>query len=379
MRTRSQKTNESKEDAFRSLPCQTHPHFNEKCNAYIKNYLKKGMVINCSREGLFAYQHVCNELIRPKGPQLVDGTFKYQDTSIKRALIDWRTGSGKTFAIVNIIEQFKHSFKPVVFVFRKPNERNNFYRFILKFDNVLKRYIESRFAVEEDVVLKATRKKQWVCQKCKASNASSSFKCQECGLLHPNLNEIVTEWLGLSSERELAGTEKTGKNGKTFTYLHAPVRTTTYSVLGGENQTFLQSLTNFPGPKVRERFKIPHTKFHKKNPLNSCILICDEAHTLLESICEGSKIVKEVPAHLVKKQKSLFNKLMNATDTHLYLLTATPINVFRGDTEDRATLMFTLLRGGYYTKFDESRQCINPTLRYGGTNKSKVCERSVSS
>lgn len=241
---------------------------------------------------------------------------------VERFMCVWRTGAGKTLAMIKILDTFFDDPRPKVLIFPTQPVCDNFFGELMKFPNKYRAYVESRF-----------KGKSATLQQVKDTLAMKGTRA--------------------SVHRGLKASTKS---------LRAPLRTLTYRIAGGS------ALTNNPIFNFRPRLKVLNkakdgleTKdMHKEknNKYSGCIVLMDEFHNLLGGLyydkrakkTDRDQLLKQylLPEHVqyADRLKRLADHLSSAQHSVVVGMTATPI---KNDPEDGRRLM-AILKGG-----DESK------------------------
>ena len=261
-----------------------------------------------------AYQKTVSWLVRPKTP-------------VDRMLVVHRTGSGKTFTMLRVLDNYYSDPRPKVIIFPTASVKRNFYGELLKFPNKYRnacmKKLTSRQAklmiMDADGVDLSTQEKK---------DARAARK-------------IVVDFLAMKGALKHAG-----KSG----YLKAPLRAFTYTQAGGS------TVTHAGGPR-EALFKIG---YDPRNVYDNKIVLMDEFHNLVK------------PAPAVERYKSKLVKLADllkgCRNTILVGLTATPIV----DSPQNGRDLMAIVKGpggstkndeGFISFFDSMPQTIYPEAR----------------
>lgn len=282
----------------------------------------RNLELNCLVPGAPGFTFVCSK--RTEGSEVVP--FPYQrvlacllrpQTPVNRALVVWKTGSGKTWAMVRVLDNNFDDPRPKVLLFPEDTVAKNFYvefmEYPSKFRRFVTKYMEGpNYAGGKNFVQSRPQLAKWSCPVCKMANAKA-YQCKKCGALHAAGLEEVRNVLALKGPL----LQHAGKQG----FPTAPVRAMSYTVAGGTRAAD----RSFPILKFAQRV----SKSTSSNPYNGCVVLCDEAHTLLKP-AERSD--------LTQKRVQLGKWLSTARCT-FYALTATPIPDFSKAEEQYGRLM----------------------------------------
>lgn len=234
----------------------------------------KQFFIKCPSGGTFkpmAYQRTVSWLVSPKTP-------------VDRLLVVHRTGSGKTFTMLRVLDNYYSDPRPKAIIFPTASVKRNFYGELLKFPNkyrnacmkrLSKRQAKLMIMDADGMDLEPAEKKEAVAAR-----------------------KIVVDFLAMKGMLKHAGEPG---------YMKAPLRAFTYTQAGGA------TITHASGPR-EALFKIG---YDPRNVYDNKIVLMDEFHNLVK------------PAPAVQRYKSKLVKLAgllkSCRNTVLVGLTATPI------------------------------------------------------
>lgn len=208
------------------------------------------------------------------------------ETPINRLLVIHRTGSGKTFAMIHILDSYFSDPRAKVVIFPNQQVVRNFYEKIKRTPNTYSNFVEAR------------------AQQARRANTMVYFR------------------------DTLAMTGELSKKGQ-LNELASPLRSITYSQAGGRNV--------FPrngGRPVLPIFRIGYTG---NNPFDNKIILMDEVHNLI-------KPPKGTDKQLATRLQRLREALFTAKGSVIVGLTATP---FISDEKDGTDLL-TMIKGREY-------------------------------
>lgn len=231
-------------------------------NAYATKYMKDHKI----QETRFTIQ--CPESGSRPRPQAYQKTVSFlvhPETPIDRFLVVHRTGLGKTYTMILVLNNFYYDPRPKIVIFPNDKVRNNFYQELMKFPNKYRDY---------------------VLQKTGRRDATSV-----------PLSDVI-DILAMKGHLRQAG-----RPG----YIAAPLRAFRYTIAGGSQ------VISSRGPS-EPIFKIGYTG---TNPYDNKIVLMDEFHNLIKPDEETKKFqdkLDRLKAALYKAQNSV-----------IVGLTATPI------------------------------------------------------
>lgn len=218
----------------------------------------------------YTYQAVAKELVSPR-------------TGIERFLCCWRTGSGKTYAMIQILENFFHDPRPKICIFPTASVARNFYSEVYR--------TPSRY---RDYILKMTAEQD------------------------PSPSTIAAI-LSLKGQR-------VARDGE----LKAPLVAFSYTTGGG---------STVRAGKRPFNWRLPE-HINTVNPYSGCVVICDEVHNMISGVLTNEHSdtmstaeLKEMLADYLDarairyrhKIGNLAENLRTATGAVVVGLTATPI------------------------------------------------------
>jgi hypothetical protein len=297
----------------------------------------------------FPYQRVLNCLVRP-------------DTPVQRALVVWMTGAGKTQGIVKTLDNYYTDPRPKVVLLPKRTLVNNFVSDFVKsptqYGDFVRTYLHGPNFAGKDFVTSERALQQWTCRskECTTSQGKAgtanvrAYKCHTCGQLEPSVAlPKVQDLLEMKGLVHRAGTPG---------FPLAPVRALEYRKAGGAQAarrelTALSFAQSGKSPALIARRAAAQAKaktgtgtstsagagagtsagkagragaFDSANPYNHCIVLCDEAHTLVAPDERDGGRYQYM-------RDALREWLYGATDCTLVAFTATPVPAV--DTADR--------------------------------------------
>ena len=279
------------------------------------------------------------------------------DVPIQRCLVAWRTGSGKTRAMVQFLSNryAVEDCRPIFVVAPKQSVVRNFYEELLSPDNpnpfraYVRRYFQDKhygappkmpYAQSRPLVFR-----KWTCTACNQIN-EHRFECRKCRVLKLEARVEAREVLAMKNNVHNAGQEG---------YLPAPLRILTYVQAGGNTMwrndkekrftnTLIEAVHTAKehGTPLQQRVHA-HLSATNFNPYQHCIVVCDEVHNMWAPPADAPKPYKE-------KSEQLFQWLREGVDVMFVGLTATPV---RGDTvtelEKQWKKVMELMRGPQLT------------------------------
>lgn len=243
-------------NAFTKLPGEKG--FNAQATSIMRSrgiyYGYGGKLKSVCGEGAFAHQQAAAWLAGPETP-------------IDRLLVVHRTGSGKTFVMIQILDEYFDDPRPKIIIFPNRELVKNFYTKTFKEDNRYKRWCEK----------KAKRERK------------------------PFTLSYYMEKTSMDGELH-----KRGLPGE----LLAPIRPFGYAVAGGS--------TVFPkGPGERPAAPIFKIMYDGQNPYSNKIVVMDEVHNLIRPPPTYDK-------RMIRKLERLRQALYSADNSVIVGLTATP-------------------------------------------------------
>ena len=248
--------------------------FNAEASHKFREWIEetgKEFDIKCPEAGeersAMAYQRVVEFLVHPTSP-------------VDRLLCVWRTGSGKTYAMILALENYFDDPRAKVLVFPKASVALNFYSEVLAFPSKLQRFVLSKLTREEARLVMDMDKPGFPKSRRKAADDARAK---------------VANLLGLSGRLH-----KRGKKG----WPGGPMRAITYTT--GSSKTVMGGKDPL--------FKIG---FDGKNAYSNKVIIMDEVHNLVNPSPELAKYRSKITA-LAKAVKSCENSVVLG-------MTATPI------------------------------------------------------
>lgn len=281
---------------------QGQPGFVEECrrNLALNGITPKSINLACAKKGepmkAFGYQMVFDCLVRPDSP-------------LTRMLDKMRAGSGKTFNMVRLLHNYFYDSRPKVLVFPNTAVASNFYDEILIYPSRYKDYLQNWFRSKHwrrdtMTLLQHYEKdfRQWKCPNpdCQQIN-KNVYQCTACKTLHRLAKQEARDCLDMKSRLHRAGQPG---------YLAAPLRAFTVNSAGGSQ------IYNQKHPLIKHARRIGGPS---KNPLDSCIVLIDEAHNLF---------VDAKRSDLTEKRRRLVKWIETAHNMVFCALTATPITQF---------------------------------------------------
>ena len=219
----------------------------------------------------YRYQSVARGLVSPR-------------TGIERFLCCWRTGSGKTFAMIKILENFFNDPRPKVVIFPKPSVARNFYREVYNTPSKYRDYILS------------------------IDNTPN---------LHTSRIADILSMKGQRVNRDIEGD-----------VLKAPLVSMAYTTGGGSSARAGKRPFNWRQPE----------HLNEANPYTGCVVICDEVHNMIAGIITNNMGVnhpdiKSVLLNYLESRRIQYRdkigrlaaNLRTARDAVIVGMTATPI------------------------------------------------------
>jgi hypothetical protein len=289
----------------------------------------------------FAFQRVFDCLVHPVTP-------------VRRALVKWRTGSGKTRSAVQAFNNYYYDVRPKIFFV--PNEELvlNFYEELFRYPNAYRSYVVRQMSLKKwarskhagslpikgnksyvDVRRGSSPAWTWSCSKCGHGN-KNVIACSRCDKLEPKARTFAISLLNMH------GRIQRGPDAEAFMRgdLPAPIRAMVYSRGGG-------------GPA--KRGEIPVLRFAAKvtkggaknrgqNPYDDCIIVCDEIHEIFH--VAGDRRPDEA-------RRQLQDWLRGAKRTVFMAMTATPVSALATMESERARLMAMVKGPGGAKRNDE--------------------------
>ena len=208
------------------------------------------------------------------------------ETPIDRLLVIHRTGSGKTFAMIHILNNYFSDPRPKVVVFPNAELVRNFYEKMKRTPSQYSAFVQAR------------------ADQNRVANTMTYFR----------------ETLGMQGEMH-----KQGMLGE----LSSPIRPLSYSICGGRQV--------FPKGGGKPEMPIFKIGWDGRNPFDNKIILMDEVHNLIRPPAGTDK-------RLATRLERMRNALFNATGSVIIGLTATP---FVKDVEDGKALL-KMIRGREY-------------------------------
>lgn len=243
------------------------------------------------------------------------------ETPMDRLLVIHRTGSGKTMAMIHILDLYFSDPRAKVVVFPNNELVNNFYSKLKDERTQYSAFVETR-----------------------ASDTR-----------HANTMKYFRETLGMEGELH-----KRGNVGE----LASPIRPMTYSRAGGR--------TVFPkggGAPTLPMFKIG---YEGRNPFDNKIIVCDEIHNLIRPSISTDK-------RLLTRLETMRKAIYTARNSVIVGLTATPFV----KTKDDGIALLKMIKGreyansptneGFVSYFNTLPTTIYPKV-YPGTNAMNVVQ-----
>lgn len=230
--------------------------FNSYARKRLEIITKKNWKITCPKPGTKpkpqAYQKAVSFMVHPARP-------------FRRMLVAHRTGAGKTFTMIKVLNNFYADRRPKVLIFPNVKIRNNFYQELLFFPNRYKTWLERKLGP---------------------------------GKAKPSNLKAVIDALAMKGRLRHAG-----KPGE----LVAPLRAYRYTIAGGSTVFGRRG----PTDPVFKRM------YDGRNPYSNKIIIMDEVHNLVKPDEETRKYMS--------KLRALKRGLTGCENSVLVALTATPV------------------------------------------------------
>lgn len=236
---------------------------------------------------------------KPQPYQVVPGYLLHPELPIDRMLLAHRTGTGKTYTLILILDNYFNDPRSKVAIFPNDTVADNFYGEILKFPSRYREFVERVTGIVHRDLMS------------KRDPVSGEEKPD------PTALKRVKDALGLVGKLSLAGTPG---------YPAAPLRSLRYTKAGGA-EAF--------GESMNPLFK---RNYDGKNPYSNMIVVMDEFHNLNDP-------EPDVMQYL-DKLKKLRSALMSAENSVIVGATATPIV----KEVDDAKRNIAILRGAKYEK-----------------------------
>ena len=330
------------------LPQPGTEDFKNKFESYIQNRIKKDpeFTIECSgnEKKEFAYQKVVKWCIRPEQPyiEINNGAKEYtfRDIKFKKALINWRTGSGKTYAMISVLNNFRDSYMPIIVCFTRANERNNFLSSLININSPVGELLKIK--LQNDRMKKNIlginndgEVLMWSCS-CGQNNNKNIF-CKKCKQGHRNLfkhvepvlKQICNSRISLLTYNECGGTN---------TYKLSPA----FQI----NKSF-KNITKNQTPEEMNKKTFKKNKFN----CNFTVFICDEVHNFFNTVMYAEP-QNNIRTEYLNKQKHFFKNIKDATNCYFYGFSATPIQYQLNETPEafkkRCDSIFDFLKSGSY-------------------------------
>jgi hypothetical protein len=275
---------------------QGNPGFARRfqANAHLFPEIGKAQLKCGPRDGtirMYPFQAVAQSLVSPR-------------TGIDRFLCVWRTGAGKTIAMVKILENFYYDERPKIVIFPTDSVAANFYGTI--------RDVPSLY-------------KDFICRCLKRPRNS-------------NLSDVSMETVKNILELKRAAI-KNNQSENVFQDLRSPMVSFSFTRAGGSSAAKMKKPFN--------KRKLP-ANLYRSNPYNGTIVIMDEFHNIVGALQKTKAKQKEyMHADMVQyapKIKQLADWLKGAKKSVVVGMTATPIV---NDPEDGNVLM-DVLKGDKY-------------------------------
>ena len=277
----------------------------------------------CRGRDPFAYQELVGAILHPY-------------TGINRFLCVWKTGAGKTLAMIKILNNVCEDplRRPVVLLFPTQSTVNNFNREIAKFSN--------RFKTHYNTVGNSNGIKN-------AFNEKTDLQIIKDTLARKNDLAAFRRGEGLP-----------------------PLRAMTYTTAGGSTARNLKAPFSYRPRRFAKR----------KNPFDGMIVVADEVHNLLAGVYAGepyndtkkaeqyTELSKSHKKLQLKNMRDLAGYLQSARDGALFGMTATPIV---HDREQDGRALLDLIKGeehknksdhGFISYFNEFPRSMYPTPTY---------------
>lgn len=284
------------------------PGFNKEATKIMRRmglFMGDRLLTDCSTSDPFAHTQTAAWLAGPETP-------------IDRLLVIHRTGSGKTFAMIEILNKYFSDPRPKVVVFPNQALVNNFYQKMFSTPNAYKAWADNR------------------AKRLHKTNTMDFFKSS------------------LAMEGEL---HKYGKGDPAE--LSSPMRPFRYSIAGG------RTVFSRDGRPEKPIFKIMFDE-KTRNPFSNKIVLMDEVHNLATP-------PPDADASLRKRLARLYEALYTAENSIIVGLTATP---FVNNEEDGRRLL-KMIKGrmnqgarsneGFISYFNTLPKTIYPKIMPGAS------------
>jgi hypothetical protein len=336
-----------------------------------------------------------SKVLSPFAHQLVFDAVMRPECVTEKALVHWRTGSGKTFAMVSVLKNFYADSRPKIILVPNRSIKLNFYSAILApdtpnpFQAYVRWYLTGPFYVPAGKIDSATRMslvpfaqskphifRAWTCQKCSTQNVFR-VSCKKCHLLHPHARREGQDILSMKGKLQCAGRPGTLASPlRIFTYAQAGGKTAArrkypilkYANSGSNNLQQTRRVAVFED--VVRRF-VDANVVKAENPYNHCIIVCDEVHNMWDKM----SVYK---ANL----KNMSGLIRDSIDTVFVGMTATPLTTLseNGMLKQYDEIM-SMLKGVLY-KTDQhclrkglAERALAVRLKFAGLNMKNIKKR----
>jgi len=235
-------------------------------NTQFKTLREKQTHLDCSKRGAFHYQRMLNFLVNPSSP-------------IERLLVSHQLGTGKTLGMIGILENFYDCGQPMLLFFHRPALVTNFYEELLEKDNKFKKYVVETLKNPPNVLLNKSPFRR--------SGNKGNFK--PCDFPVPPKNGSPAMMAKYRKDKanyliavnDLLAMKNNVNNGCVQCQVpgapSAPLRA--FSYVEGGSSAFRKD----PMFRFNQR-----TSANDDRLFDSCIIMVDEAHVLMEKALEES-------------------------------------------------------------------------------------------
>lgn len=336
-----------------------------------------------------------SKVLSPFAHQLVFDAVMRPDSVVEKALVHWRTGSGKTYAMISVLKNFYSDSRPKIILVPNQSIRLNFYSAILAPDTpnpyqaYVRWYLTGPFYVPAVKIDSDTRMslvpfaqskphifKAWACEKCGTKNVFR-VSCKKCRLLHPRARKEAQNILAMKGKLQCVGQPST---------LTSPLRIFTYARAGGPvagRRDFPILKYAYNGNNSLEQTKrvavfedvvqafVDADVVKADNPYNHCIVVCDEVHNMWDRTSRYRDSLKQ-----------MFNWVRESIDTVFVGMTATPLTTLsaQGMQKQYAEIM-SMLQGALYTTSDHclrrdlAERSLAVRLKFAGSGVNAIKRR----
>ena len=260
-----------------------------------------------------AYQKTVSWLVAPNTP-------------VNRLLCVHRTGSGKTFTIIRILDNYYKDPRPKILIFPAASVQRNFYSELLKFPSRYRTLCNKQLTQsEKDCIQKSVDNPNKMTPQQRSIAKTARKKIEDFLAMKGNL-----------------------KNAGAPGFLSAPLRAFTYSIAGGKSV-----LGN-----GRPRKPIFTRMYDGKNPYSNKIILMDEVHNLIKP-----QVRTQIQRINIKK---LGTRIKSCTNSVVVGMTATPIV----DGPEDGKSLLSIIKGakaasnseGYVSYFNSMPKTTYPTI-----------------